>query len=122
MISYLKNFAVASTMLFVPLKSGKVINNHRSIDKYIVPSELVSQLYKRNDALKDFSDLAVTNMRKADIAFFNNFPKVTKPSINKDVSKSRYTGSPKYLDMFLTGVLKGKGKEFCKAYGRRCNP
>jgi len=44
------------------------------------------------------------------------FPKVSKPHKYLDVSKSKFSGNPKFLDTFLgNGVLKGKGAQFYKA-------
>lgn len=46
----------------------------------------------------------------------DNSPKVAKPSVKMDVTKTLYKGSSEFLDMFLgDGKLKGQGKTFLKA-------
>ena len=44
--------------------------------------------------------------------------RVPQPSVNIDVSKTKFEGDPQFLNQFLNGVLKGKGRAFYKAQNK----
>ena len=44
-----------------------------------------------------------------------NWPKMPKPHLHMDISKTKYEGNPQFLETFLSGVLKGKSQAFYNA-------
>lgn len=66
---------------------------------------------KPMNQFKEFFDLSKIIKKPVE-----RFPKVAKPSVDMDVTKGLYKGSPEFLDMFLGDAkLKGQGKTFLKA-------
>ena len=102
----------------------------RFVNPNIIKSSLVQPKINRSDSIglnlwetnsttkvfEDFTKRGLEQVKRADSIFMLNFPKLPKPSLNLNVAETKYVGSPKFLDIFLTGgVLEGKGEQFCKA-------
>lgn len=112
----LKNITLAATILLSACKSNpnaqKITQNAVDIASHSISADLAGFNHKNPFSVlpAPFSVLQRLEAQKA-----LNDIKMPKPKKSLDISKTRYKGSPKFLDMFLTGVLKGKGKQFCKA-------
>lgn len=111
-----KNFALAGTILLVPMKSERAVISDFQPKKITKAESLLSTLKQSDEALAKWSNYTTDKIKEAEAKFALNFPRVPKPTRDLDVSKTRYFGSPEYLNFFLAdGVMKGKGEHFCKA-------
>lgn len=111
-----KNLAIASAILFVPLKSTNSAHQTRQLVKKA--PELISyvDLLKQKPVTCDFLYEPIKNLKAQNEAKQKiNLIKMPKPTKNLDVSKTKFVGHPEFLNMFLTGVLKGKGEKFIEA-------
>lgn len=102
--------AVAATM---PLKSNPTKYLRPTTMQGIYETDIVTFLHKQNAPLESLVDSIIQANKPKDISL--RFPKVPNPSLNMDISATRYEGDPKFLETHLSGVLKGKSQAFCKA-------
>lgn len=111
-----KNLALAGAILLVPMKSERVVISNFQPKKITKTESFINSVKQNDEALAKWADSFSNKMKETEAKFALNFPKVPKPTRDLDVSKTRYVGSPKYLDIFLAGgVMEGKGEQFCKA-------
>lgn len=112
----LKNITLATSILLATCKSTTTTQMKKIEPKRISPREVTTDLIKMKKAHAfDFLQSPLLLLQKLEAKNTFNKIKVPKPKKSMDVSKTKYKGSPEFLDMFLSGVLEGKGKQFCKA-------
>lgn len=111
-----KNITLATTILLSVSKGNPIVQKSCNNAKRITAKEISADL-TGIDRKNPFSILPApfTSVQKLEAKKKLNGIKIPKPKRNMDVSKTRFKGNPKFLDMFLGGVLKGKGKQFYKA-------
>lgn len=116
MNSRIKNIAIASTILFVPLKSERAVSVAkpvvREIPKY---GYFVDFAKEENKQLLEVLNAPIERLHRLDSINSIACAKVPQPKRDLDVAKTKFVGHPEFLNMFLDGVLKGKGEQFCKA-------
>lgn len=116
MNSGIKNIALASTLLFVPLKSERAVSVVRPAIREIPKFEYYVDFAKNdNKQLQHVLNAPIEKFHRLDSINRIIVPQVPQPKRELDVVKTKFVGHPKFLDMFLSGVLEGKGEQFCKA-------
>ena len=117
MNSRIRNFALASTILFVPLKSERAVENVvKTVSRDIPKTEnFVSFAKKENKQLQDLLNAPLEKFHRLDSINRLIATQVPQPKRDLDVAKTKFVGHPEFLNIFLDGVLTGKGEQFCKA-------
>ncbi len=111
-----RNFFIGAFVTFVPLKSSTV-HFYKSTDKVRPLMGSFVEFAEHNkpaDTYKMSTD-SFLNALNENIKRARNIPRMPKPNLYTDVSQTRYEGSPKFLENYLSGVLKGKSQAFCNA-------
>lgn len=111
-----KNIVMTSTFLFLPAKSvnmAQTVKYHPA--KQICCPSIVDVIKQRRKKIYDFLCSPLVKMQEMEAKKPLNIIKMTKPSKDLDISKTKFVGSPQFLNMFLSGVMKGKGEQFIKA-------
>jgi beta-N-acetylglucosaminidase len=111
-----KNIVLISTVVLTPLKSSNNTTAVKNVQKYIPETyDLVKLTEKRNPKNYDFLKIPMEKYKEHERLRALNLIKMPKPQKDLDVSKTKFTGHPEFLNMFLKGVLEGKGEQFIKA-------
>ena len=111
-----KNIALASTILLVPMKSTNTVREAEPVAKKVVTSKFFNDSSKFEDKeLHDILYAPIIRYKKLEAERALNYIRMPKPSKDLNVAETKFVGHPKFLNMFLTGVLKGKGEKFIEA-------
>ena len=113
-IKNLIGLGITSTLVAaVPLKSTQTKYISHSIKNIPQTTNLIELLNIRNAPISSFIDSAIATYKPRNLNV--NSPIVPKPSLNMDISTTRYEGNPKFLEAHLLGVLSGKSQAFYNA-------
>lgn len=108
---------LAAVVAAVPLKSSAPKISHgmaKSHQKITNVIDMFEKTQKNNENFLDFMSKVKPKQTHEDS--LRQLPiSMPRPSLNIDVSKTRFQGNPKFLELFLKGVLKGKGQAFYNA-------
>lgn len=117
MNSRLKNIALASTLLIVPMKSERAVQNvSKPFVRELPKIENFTDFVKEHDKkLHEVLYAPFENLQRLDSLRRLTVAKVPQPKKDLDVVKTKFVGHPEFLNLFLEGVLAGKGEQFCKA-------
>ena len=116
MKSTIKNIALASTVLLTPLKSSNIQQPTINIGKNIIEkTDWTKPVWNNNTVNYYIPNFVLKKCNEHETQKTLNHIKVPKPHVNLDISKTKYSGHPEFLNTFLGGVLKGKAKQFIKA-------
>ena len=112
-----RNIALVSTLLFVPLKSTTTVQPAKHAVKKATSecTYLLDLVKQRNEMTYDFISAPLAEFKAKEARKALNIIKMPKPTKDLDVSKTKFVGHPEFLNMFLSGVLKGKGEKFIEA-------
>ena len=116
--NYVKTGTVAVLMSMIPLKSTTVKcigSTYKAASRITDIVEFSTPAQNSNTLACVFGSMLAQAPKKARKAGQH---KVPLPSVNMDISKTKYEGDPQFLNQFLKGVLKGKGKAFYKAQNK----
>ena len=112
-----KNISIVTLMTILPLGSAKkaepVIT--RNINTEFSSFNVNNALNNYQSKIDSFINIPMVRLQELEAKRSLNFIKMPNPHINMNVSKTKFQGNPKFLDMFLSGVLKNKGEQFYKA-------
>lgn len=116
MNTHFKNMTLATTILLAACKGEPTARTVKTAAKKIPAKEITADLIKMRSG-NPFAVLqtSLAQLRKLEVTKAKDIIKMPKPRKNMDISKTKFKGNPKFLDIFLNGVLKGKGKQFYKA-------
>ena len=114
-----KKYVLATSLMVTPMKSVNSPIMKSGIVDNCVKSEYLAKtvdaVQKERSNVAEFIDNKMVQLREINARRGLNFIDMTKPHTDLDVSKTKFSGHPEFLNMFLKGVLKGKGKQFINA-------
>lgn len=111
----LKSLAIASTFLFMPLKSTNTVQPIRRVAQNTTECTALIDLLKQNNSTYDFIYIPLVNFQKKEAQRALNIIKMPKPTADLDVNTTKFVGHPDFLNTFLKGVMSGKGEKFIEA-------
>lgn len=109
-----KNLAIASTILFVPMKTTNTVREVAPVAKKAVVCSTEAGKYE-NKELHDILYAPIIRFQKHEEEKLLNYIRMPKPSKDLNVAETKFVGHPEFLNLFLSGVLKGKGEKFIEA-------
>lgn len=116
MKSQLKNLAMAAAIMFVPLKSTNTVRTVKPVAKEFKGFEqLLEQNKQDTKKLQEVIYAPFLRLQKLEAEKKLNYIRMPKPTRSLDVSETKFVGHPEFLNMFLSGALKGKGEKFIEA-------
>lgn len=111
-----RNIALTTALMSMPLKSADALNKVAPVIKNKTEaSQFVKSIKDADNETFDVLNTCLAKYQEYQLRKTLNFIKMPKPKNDLDVSKTKFVGHPEFLDMFLGGVLKGKGEQFIAA-------
>ena len=102
MNSKIKNLAIASTVIFIPLKSERAVSVAKPVVQNIPKCEYFVDFAKNeNKQLVDFMNAPLERLHRLDSINRIVVAQVPQPKKDLDVAKTKFVGHPDFLNMFL---------------------
>ena len=114
--NYVKTSSLAMFMSMMPLKTTTINcigSTCKAASRITDIAEFSSQAQNSNTLMNAFGTMLAQAPKKT-----GKSVQVPLPSVDMDISKTKYEGDPLFLNQFLKGVLKGKGRAFYKAQNK----